>query len=46
VAFAGDAAPYYASHPAADPVNKPQDPTQWPTWISPVVVAVQGQRMP
>ncbi len=39
VAFAKDAAPYYASHPAADPVNKPQDPAVWPLWISPVAVA-------
>lgn len=39
VAFRDNAAPYYASHPEADPVNKPQDPTQWPTWIAPVEVA-------
>ena len=39
VTFKDDAAPYYASHPAADPVNKPQDPTKWPTWIAPVEVA-------
>ncbi len=39
VTFAKDAAPYYASHPSADPVNAPQDPTKWPTWIAPVEVA-------
>lgn len=39
VAFTKDAAPYYASHPKDDPMNKPQDPTVWPSWIAPVAVA-------
>ncbi len=34
VAFKDDSAPYYASHPSADPMNTPQDPTKWPTWIT------------
>jgi membrane peptidoglycan carboxypeptidase len=46
VAFANEAAPYYASHPVADPANAPQDPTAWPTWITPAAVAAEPRPTP